>query len=168
MACPESEAVIWQNKELNLKQGFPDHFLGPKISLTPLLKLKVHKNEFINILALNQATDSLVKPRHAEDPKHTAISEKLPQGAIAMKHCSCYLSAPRKTQSASEHRQSFRSFLSLFAVMYKPLRLSYTMERLLTMEAGQALRKGASVHLYSVISASAFFTQRKHHGKRGK
>lgn len=35
--------------------------------------------------------------------------------------------------------------------MYKPLWLNYTSERQVTKEAGQALRKGASVNLYTAI-----------------
>jgi len=96
-------------------------------------------------------------------PSIQSLSGKLPEGVIAVKYCSCYLVASRKMQSASEH--SFHSFLYLFIVMYKPLQLSCTTERLLTKEKGQVLSRGASVHLYSVLSASAFFTPRKLHGK---
>lgn len=39
-------------------------------------------------------------------------------------------------------------FIFMTIVMYKPLQLSYTTERLLTKEAGQAIRKHATIYLF--------------------
>lgn len=44
-------------------------------------------------------------------PSIQHLSENPPHEAIVTKHCSCYLTATRKMQSASEHRESFHSFL---------------------------------------------------------
>lgn len=45
-ACPGSDRVIQQSKELNQNLGVPYNFLGPKAFPTPLVKLETHKTEF--------------------------------------------------------------------------------------------------------------------------